>query len=882
MEELRKRKEEILAFLGLDIDLKGMKDSLAKKSIAYKNILIWAVFAVIAWFGYQIRTKNLPLLQGRFLVGPDEYAFLRYVKSVVAQGFLMNVDLMRYYPTGFSGMSEFKVVTYVMVYFYKISHFFNPAVTVEDAVILYPAVAFVLGLVFFFLLVRELFDWKAALVASAFLSVLPAYLFRTLAGVSDKEAIGMAFFFMAFYFFVKAWKFPEEKKSFVFILLSGLSTGAMAASWGGVISVFLVLGLFLLLEIFLERMSLSKLFLIGFWLFTFLVLSNLFFPTRYTVGSFLTGTNTLFLNFAFLLGCVDLALQKWQPTFLQRFQKKVPRVFLSAIVALVGGLVLALALFDSSVLLGSLKLLFTQLTTPLGDRWAYTVAESHQPFFTDWASQFSNLFLVIVFLASVILFYRIVQRFGKKGKVMTAVFGLALLLTVISRYAYGTSLDGSTFLSKLFLAGSLGGLFLSLLYFYFAVYRDGDGPLFKEVSPMLLFALAWLVAMVFAARTAIRLLFIFAPAVAAMMGYFVMEFIGFAGKIRKDAIRIGAFLLVAVVLGNMFVQFSQAVTLQATYTGPGYDLQWYNGMEWVKANTPEDAVFAHWWDYGYWVQAGGERATLTDGGNAFGELNYFMGRNVLTGHSDEEALQFLKAKEASHLLIVSQEIGKYGAFSSIGSDANYDRYSWVPTFGLDPSLIRETRNETVYVYTGGTLLDHDFISKGKVYPGRSAAVGGFFVKVKDVVKRDENGTVVDERKEFYEPEVVLFYNGMQERVPVTCMYYDQKLVEREVEGGFDGCLYFMPVDFQPYQAVLYISPEVRKTNFARLYLFNEASPYFKLVYSDEAQVPIMLYSGRQFGPMKIWEVSYPDGLEVPEYYSKHEYPDPNVTIATLV
>ena len=35
-------------------------------------------------------------------------------------------------------------------------------------------------------------------------------------------------------------------------------------------------------------------------------------------------------------------------------------------------------------------------------------------------------------------------------------------------------------------------------------------------------------------------------------------------------------------------------------------------MSWVRENTSEDAVFSHWWDYGYWITTMSDRATLAD------------------------------------------------------------------------------------------------------------------------------------------------------------------------------------------------------------------------------------------------------------------------------
>jgi len=39
---------------------------------------------------------------------------------------------------------------------------------------------------------------------------------------------------------------------------------------------------------------------------------------------------------------------------------------------------------------------------------------------------------------------------------------------------------------------------------------------------------------------------------------------------------------------------------------------WADAMQWLRENTPEDAVIASWWDYGYWISTLGERTTLAD------------------------------------------------------------------------------------------------------------------------------------------------------------------------------------------------------------------------------------------------------------------------------
>jgi dolichyl-diphosphooligosaccharide--protein glycosyltransferase len=50
-------------------------------------------------------------------------------------------------------------------------------------------------------------------------------------------------------------------------------------------------------------------------------------------------------------------------------------------------------------------------------------------------------------------------------------------------------------------------------------------------------------------------------------------------------------------------------------SGSSFDIStndWADAMQWLRENTPEDAVIASWWDYGYWISTLGERKTLAD------------------------------------------------------------------------------------------------------------------------------------------------------------------------------------------------------------------------------------------------------------------------------
>ena len=50
-------------------------------------------------------------------------------------------------------------------------------------------------------------------------------------------------------------------------------------------------------------------------------------------------------------------------------------------------------------------------------------------------------------------------------------------------------------------------------------------------------------------------------------------------------------------------------------SGSSFDIStndWSDAMQWLRENTPEDAVIAAWWDYGYWISTLSERKTLSD------------------------------------------------------------------------------------------------------------------------------------------------------------------------------------------------------------------------------------------------------------------------------
>jgi len=76
---------------------------------------------------------------------------------------------------------------------------------------------------------------------------------------------------------------------------------------------------------------------------------------------------------------------------------------------------------------------------------------------------------------------------------------------------------------------------------------------------------------------------------------------------------------------------------------------WLESMEWIKNNTPKDAVIASWWDYGYWISTLGERATIADNSTIHTSIIEKLAKMFLS--SPEEGWQMLKDMQADYVVV---------------------------------------------------------------------------------------------------------------------------------------------------------------------------------------------------------------------------------------
>lgn len=889
-------------------------DERTKKVVNFlKTKEIWVIGVLIIALILGVYIRSLPMQErgghpglwdittNTWTLGPDldPWLFERYARTIVEEGSLPSLDMMRNVPLGFDTTTESQLLPHMIVWTYNVINIFQDA-SVTYAAIVFPVIMFALTIISFFFFVREIFIKKSkssrtranliALISTFFMAVIPTFLSRTVAGIPEKESAAFFFLFAALYFFLKSWKDEKLSKTIVFSVVAGILTAALGMIWGGVLFVFISVAIASLIAFILDKVDTKEFLAYSIWVFiSFSIL--IIFTGKFSLIGLLTSISTGLPFIVFFIFVVHFTLQNTKLSKLRILKRtNLPDTIVSLIVAILLIIVLAAIIFGPSFIVAKVKAIHQTIFQPVVGRWNTTVAENRQPFFTEWGSNFGPFFKKIPLLfwsfiiGSVVLFRNMLNKIKDKDAwVLTGFYVLFLLGLIFSRYSASSIFNGDNFISKTFYYVSAFLLFGALLYYYNRYNREGNLA-FKKISYgyLLLFSLFGLA--LFSARGAVRLIMVLGPIAPIFVGYLIVKSISvfLAAKDETKKIVLGVFIILLLLASVFsFWTFYKTVKVQSYNFVPSYyNQQWQKAMEWVRDTTPEDSVFSHWWDYGYWVQSIGNRATVLDGGNAIGYWNYLMGRHVLTGDNQKDALEFLYNHDATHLLIDSSDIGKYGAYSSIGSDIDFDRFSWIGTFLLDDRQTRETKEQTLRIYAGGVALDEDLIiqngEKEILLPGQQAGIGA-------IVLPSETS---DNDTKFSQPYVIVVYQGQQHNVNLRYLSLNGEFLD--FGSGIEATAFIFTsmtqdggsINANPIGAAMYISPRLMRGLMAQVYILGDPLnnfPNFKLVHAEQSiivdnlnqqgmNLPDFVYFQGIQGPIKIWEITYTGEEEIKEEY----------------
>ena len=876
------------------------------------NWIFYIILGLITWLAVYIRTRNIPGLKdittGTWTLGPDldPFLFLRWAEYIVQHGSLMINDTMRYVPLGFDTSGEMKLLSYMIAWFYQGMHIFSKDVTVTYAAIIFPVFMFALTCIAFFFLTKEIlkefFEDKkylyiGALIATLFLAIIPSLLPRTIAGIPEKESAGFLFIFLSFLFIIKMFNSKTYLWAGIYGVLAGIMTGILALLWGGVMFVYIIIGGSAFIYFIAGSMHKKELLGYTLWIATFLPLIMIF-STRLDIRGFIVSISTIPVYLTWVFSAFNIFIYPYAEKInlvkdiKTRFKltREFSSIILAGIILFIISLFVLGPMFIPEQISHNINNLVKVANT---NRFTATVAENRQPYFNEWSNEFGPvigtipIFFTLFLIGSIILFYNIIKKFEKKERIaLTLVYVVFITGLIFSRFKSVGTFNGTNSISIITYIGSIVLFFCAFLYVIYKYEKENKMSLLKiNISSLLCFVMFFM--FLIAARSSVRTIMMLVPIASIMAAYFIVYMVK-AGMEKKDESMKTLNLLIALIViiasgYSAYIFYNISVSQAQAYTPQDmYHQQWQRAMSWVRSSTPESAVFGHWWDYGYWVQSIGKRATVLDGGNGVVYWDHLMGRYALTGPNDKEALEFLYAHNTTHFLIDSTDIGKYSAFSSIGADENYDRYSYIPTFFMDTKSTLETVDGRVYVYGGGIGLDDDVIWQDNTtkytFTRETSGIGGV------TFEENNNGSVKQPNAVFVQQ------GGNQIQIPLKYLYYKNKL--HIFESGLDAGIFVMPAIGQEAQqlkindkgALFYLSSRTVHSLLARKYLFGEEGS-FKLVHNEPnpaiAQIiaqgadigDFAYYGGSFLGPIKIWEINYPAGIQIKQEYLLRDYPN---------
>jgi len=162
---------------------------------------------------------------------------------------------------------------------------------------------------------------------------------------------------------------------------------------------------------------------------------------------------------------------------------------------------------------------------------------------------------------------------------------------------------------------------------------------------------------------------------------------------------------------------SQHDTPAAIFTGitdaPPKD-DWLQTLEWIKLNTPENAIIASWWDYGYWITTLSERTTIVDNATLSTDQIKKMAKVFMS--TPDESWQMLKQMNTDYLVVffaatdIDHQTNEFPLYVVGGGGDESKVYWFTAISGDEPKkfLYSDSITPTPYFYENSLM--------GKLYP----------------------------------------------------------------------------------------------------------------------------------------------------------------------
>ena len=446
---------------------------------------------------------------------------------------------------------------------------FGLQMSLYNFLVLFPVFIGALTAIVFYFLVKRIAGEAGGLFAALVVAVSPPLIERGNLGWFKSEPLAIFLFALSSYFLLTLLDSDMSRRQRIFrAIFAGLLIGYANTSWGGALYFSAAIGLFFIIIPFLNlNLNLKNLVMVSL-LFT---AGDIFASAIFPRPGIEIVTNPAGL--AVLGGSVFLMIAQWlqswvKPTDYRRSLVKVLFGFALAGVAILGfGL-------TSSISARYLSVIFPWVRS--GNALVESVAEQSFPTGGDYFSSY----LILLFLG----IFGAIIAFRKK----TPAIVLALVIGITALYA-------SAAFSRLLVYSSIALALLAGIGFAelaFSIMKPGGPSLIKRKAAYssststssemrAFYSVAFIILLAFPAS-----IFWIPNPVPCSSGNFVCD---------QSPADYG----VSISNGGTIFAHSELT-------------DWTQALNWIRDNTPNNAVIISWWDYGYWVNVMGNRTTVAD------------------------------------------------------------------------------------------------------------------------------------------------------------------------------------------------------------------------------------------------------------------------------
>ncbi|RUA14311.1 MAG: hypothetical protein DSY28_01090, partial [Alphaproteobacteria bacterium] len=433
---------------------------------------------------------------------------------------------------------------------------FGMGTSLYDFAIWFPVVIGSLTAVVIFAMVRTIGGTTAGLFASLFFAISPIIIMRGSIGWFKSEPLGLFYGLLAVYLLLSAIKSDKGKVSVAKIVGGGILLAFGLASWGGVQFFILPIGLFFLALPFLRKdnkfviwtsVIFTFVFLLVTVLFDYLMLSSS--PDQTTSSAtllYLIWTLPSSLNGFFLIGCTAFLIGC---VIIRRILDKNQ---LRNGIALLGGAIIAGIAISSSGIISLPAFRYLNAANPFfitTDMLTDSVSE-HATTTIDISFYFFSILMVFAGIGAWLLFQK---RVNRSLKIRDEMATFALIIGFLGIYF-------SSAFVRLEVFGAISVIILSSIGVSILISKILNG----ERKPTSVIT-----------KTAF---------LAIIVALLVVPMV-YPEKLNWASANSG----IPMTILNGGTQFNISTN------------DWSDSMQWLKENTPEDAVIASWWDYGYWI-----------------------------------------------------------------------------------------------------------------------------------------------------------------------------------------------------------------------------------------------------------------------------------------